>query len=110
MTVAVIIPFRDRGTDPLRAANLTRVLEWWSGFGRRDHHRQRRTQGDAQFNRHAAYNKAAAQTDADILAFVESDMLIDFTQMDEAIDMAATPGLVVPFTERHELGAEDSVN
>lgn len=109
MTVAVIIPFRDRGADPLRAANLTRVLEWWSSFGADVSVVSDGRTGDQQFNRHKAYNRGAAQTDADILAFVESDMLIDFTQMDEAITLASEkPRLVVPFTERHELSAESS--
>lgn len=108
MNVAIIIPFRDRGTDPLRAANLTRILEHWARFGPEIIITTDGLDGDAQFNRHLAYNKAATQTSADILAFVESDMLIDYTQMDNAIDMAATPGLVVPFTERHELSPKDS--
>lgn len=109
MSIAVIIPFRDRGTDPLRAANLTRILEHWASFGSEIIVTSDGLDGDAQFNRHAAYNKAAAQTKADTLAFVESDMLLDFTTLDEAIDMAGTrTGLVVPFTERHELGAEGS--
>jgi len=109
MTTAIIIPFRDRGTDPLRAANLKRVVEHWSGFGTDIILATDGRTGDAQFNRHKAYNTAANHTDADVLAFVESDMLLDFTQMDEAIQAALhRPGLVVPFTERHELSAEDS--
>jgi hypothetical protein len=109
MSVAVIIGFRDRGTDPLRAANLTRVLEWWSSFNADLSVVTDGRSGDQQFNRHQAYNRAAQQTDADILAFVESDMLIDFTQIDEAIKQATeTPGLVVPFTERHELSPDSS--
>lgn len=109
MTVAVIIPFRDRGTDSLRSANLTRVLEWWSNFNADVSVVSDGRTGDQQFNRHVAYNRGAAQTDADILAFVESDMLIDFAQIDEAISQAAeTLGLVVPFTERHELTPDSS--
>lgn len=109
MSVAVIIPFRDRGTDPLRAANLARVLEHWAGFNTDLIIASDGLEGSASFNRHKAYNKAATQTDANILAFVESDMLLDFSVMDQAIDMAgASPGLVVPFTERHELSAQDS--
>lgn len=109
MTVAVIVPFRDRGIDPLRAANLTRILEHWANYGPEIIIASDGLEADAQFNRHLAYNKAAAETDADILAFVESDMLLDFTIMDQATDMAGSrTGLIVPFTERHELGAEDS--
>lgn len=109
MTVAVIIPFRDRGTDPLRSANLTRVLEHWAGFcddiivvgdGRT---------GTDQFNRHMAYNRGAAQTAAPVLAFIESDMLLDHARLDAAVEMATEhTGLVVPFTERHEFGPHES--
>lgn len=109
MTAALVIPFRDRGTDPLRAANLTRILEHWSTYRAEIIIATDGLTGDAQFNRHKAYNEAATETDADILAFVESDMLLDFTVMDQAVDMAsARTGLVVPFTERHELSPDDS--
>lgn len=108
MSVAVIIPFRDRGTDPLRAANLTRILEWWAGYAETIVVSDGNT-GDEQFNRHKAYNLGAQQATADILAYVESDMMIDFRQMDEAITAAAeNPRLVVPFTERHELSPDSS--
>lgn len=107
MTAAVIIGFRDRGTDPMRQANLDRVLQHWDGWdvlvvddG---------LTGTAQFNRHAAYNRGAAQTDADVLVYAESDMLIDHQQIGHGITAATTqPGLVVPFTERHELGPAES--
>lgn len=106
MHASVIIPFRDRGTDPLRKANLTRVLEHWAGW---DVHvvDDGRT-GNAQFNRHAAYNQGAALTTADILIYAESDMLIDHDQIRQAIAAAQQPGLIVPFTERHELNSQDS--
>ena len=108
MKPTIIIPFRDRGNDPLRKQNLDRVLQSWVGWdvfvatdGRA---------GDAQFNRHKAYNQAAAHTESDILVYAESDMLINHSQIEQAIDQAASaPGLVVPFTERHELNPEDSV-
>lgn len=103
----MVIPFRDRGIDTLRQANLTAVLEYWSGYctplvvddGRH---------GDSQFNRSAAYNRAVAQTDADVLVFTESDMLVPFDQIDAAITAAASPGLVVPFTRYCYLKPADS--
>lgn len=108
-SVSIIIGFRDRGIDPLRAANLKRVLEHWGSFGADINVVSDGRAGDQQWNRHAAYNKGASQTDADVLAFVESDMLLDFALMDQAIEMAIqSPGLVVPFTERHELGPGES--
>lgn len=108
--VAVVVPFRDRGRDPLRAANLVRVLEHWDNFDAPVHVVDDGRTGDAQFNRSVAYNRGAALApSADVLIFTESDMLIDFAQIDEAIHQARkTPGLVVPFTERHEFEAEES--
>lgn len=106
MTAAVIIPFRDRGRDPLRQANLDRILEHWQGWDL--HIVDDGRNGDQQFNRHAAYNKGAQQTTADVLVYAESDMLIDHNQIHQAIQAAETPGLVVPFTERHELSPDSS--
>lgn len=111
MSVAVIIPFRDRGTDPLRSANLTRALEWWSSFAADINVVSDGLSDGAQFNRHKAYNQGASQTNADVLVFVESDMLIAFDQIDKATALATkTPGLLVPFTERHEFGPEESAS
>lgn len=107
--VAVIIPFRDRGRDPLRMANLQRVQRHWmsyapvviTGDGR---------DGDRQFNRSAAYNRGVAScSGADVFVFAESDMLIERTQVDDAVLLAAeSPGLVVPFTEYRYLSEDDS--
>lgn len=108
------MPFRDRGKDPLRSANLERCLKWWRDFSDQtgtpiivaDDSRE----GDAQFNRSAAYNSGSAQTDADILVYVESDTLIPYQQIHTAIEMAASRvGLVVPFTHQKKLTATDSV-
>lgn len=101
-TPAVVIPFRDRGRDPLRSRNLDAVLEHWE----RDHDTTAHVfsdgrSGDAQFNRSAAYNRAvAALPDVDVFVFTESDMLVDAEQIEQAVGVAlAQPGLVVPFTE-----------
>ncbi len=105
--MTVIIPFRDRGRDPLRQANLQRVLQHWAGW---DVHvvSDGRT-GDEQFNRHKAYNLGATLTDSDVLVYAESDMLVNHDRITEAIKLARqSPGLVVPFTERHELNTYDS--
>lgn len=106
----MIIPFRDRGRDPLRVANLQRVLEHWYPYAIPLVVDDGRT-GDAQFNRSAAMNRGAALVpDAEVLIFTESDMLIDFDQIDQAVDQARqAPGLVVPFTERHEFGPLESI-
>lgn len=112
MSTAFLVPFRDRGIDPLRQANLDRVLHHWSlwspGGGEwlvvddgRD--------GDAQFNRSAAYNRGVAVADADVYVFTESDMLIRYDLIEEAIALALeSPGLVVPFTQYRYLSADDS--
>lgn len=108
MQVAVCIPYRDRGLDPLRAANLKTVLQHWEGFGAPIIIATDGRTGDALFNRSKAYNKAAAMTKAEVLVYTESDMLIDYTQIRQAIDMAHYPGLVVPFTEYRYLSEQDS--
>jgi len=108
-SVAVIIPFRDRGRDPLRPANLERVTAHWEASpwdylviddGRT---------GYDSFNRSAAYNRGAAHTTADILVYAESDLLVDYRQIQEGIaQAAAAPGLVVPFSRFMAITPEDS--
>jgi hypothetical protein len=110
-TAAVVIPFRDRGHDPYRQANLDRVLQWWRTSpwpvtvvddGR---------EGDAQFNRSAAYNLGAQllDDDVDVIVYAESDMMLNQGAILSAIWMAAAqPGLVVPFTEYRDLSEGDS--
>lgn len=110
-SAAIVIPFRDRGIDPLRQANLDAVLAWWRDApwpvtvvddGRT---------GDAQFNRSAAYNRGRALAgQVDVIIYTESDMLLDHAQIATAVDMAAEqPGLVVPFTQYRYLSPRDSV-
>lgn len=113
MNIAVIIPFRDRGKDPNRPANLVRVLEHWRDF--------RITQGATvtvvddgrcgyeSFNRSAAYNRGASYTDADVLVYSESDLLVDADQILRACDQAVSaPGLVVPFSRFMAITEDDS--
>lgn len=108
-STSVIVPFRDRGTDPLRSLNLTRVLEQWSSFGSEVLVVSDGGTGAESFNRHRAYNRGAKQASGDVLIYAESDMLIRFDQIDQAVELAAEkPRLVVPFDARHELGPEDS--
>lgn len=106
---AVLIPFRDRGIDPLRQANLDRVLDWWADSPWTPHVVGDGREGDAQFNRSAAYNRGVAHVSADVYVFTESDMLIPVEQVAAAAEMAAeTHGLVVPFTEYHYLSEDAS--
>jgi hypothetical protein len=110
MTTAIIIPFRDRGVDPLRFLNLKRVLEHWDGFGTDIHVVSDGRAGSAQFNRSSANNRGAAATDADVLVYTESDILVDHQQIREAITLAGDElGMVVPFTHQKKLTSTDSV-
>jgi hypothetical protein len=112
MLTAIVIPFRDRGTDQLRKLNLHKVLAHWN---------RRRNwaaiivcddgrSGTEQFNRSAAYNRGiAAMSRADVFIFAESDMLIGQRQIDKSVAIAAeSPGLVVPFNEYRYLSPDDS--
>lgn len=109
MNVAVIIPFRDRGKDPLRPANLRRVLMGMEGLYR-IHVVDDGRSGYESFNRSAAYNRGADMVDADVLIYCESDLLVDPIQIREAVALASlTPGLVVPFSRFMAIAPEDSV-
>ena len=109
MTVAVVVPYRDRGIDPLRSANVITTGQWWRDFGDELIFVSDDRFGDAQFNRSAAYNKGCALTEADVFVFAESDMLVPLQQVQEAVELAeSAPGLVVPFTDYHYLSERDS--
>ena len=109
MNVLVCIPWRDRGKDQVRAANVKRVFSHWLDYDYPVLIASDGREGDDQFNRSLAYNRGAADNDADMFIFAEADMLIDYSQIDAAIEMAyAAPGLVVPFTVYHALAMDDS--
>lgn len=109
MKIEVFIPYRDRGRDPLRPANLKRVLQHWSTFRAPVAITTDGLDGDSQFNRSESYNRAIQSSGADVFVLTESDMLIDFSQIETAITWAVeSPGLVVPFTARHEHNATNS--
>lgn len=108
MRAVVVIPFRDRGIDPRRTANLDVVTAWWWSMGFEMKVRDDGLEGDAQFNRHRAYNRAVTElTDYDMFIFSEADMLIPPIQVVQAIMLARTDdGLVVPFTQYRYLSDE----
>jgi hypothetical protein len=109
MNVAIVIPFRDRGNDPLRPANLRCVIEHWDGCDMPVWLSDDGRVGDAQFNRSQAYNRGAWFVDADVVVFAEADMLVPYSQIRQAVAMAAAaPGLVVPFIQYRYLTPEDS--
>lgn len=116
MSVAVIIPFRGRDSgDPLRGENLARVVAHWQDYPGADEVivSSDGRDGDAPFNRSAAYNRATMRglttaTAADMLIFAEADLLVSYAQVDRAIRMAQDPGMVVPFSWFMALTAADS--
>lgn len=111
MNAVVIIPWRDRGVDPLRAANLQRVLDQWGYYRMPVIVSDDGRDGDAPFNRSAAYNRGiAAAGDAEAFVLAESDMLISLDQINTAIDRAMRrPGLVMPFSEYYALTDKESI-
>lgn len=108
MYAAIIIPFRDRGIDPLRRANMDRILEHWSGYDT-DVFEVSDGKANGQFNRSAAYNLGADSIAADVYVYTESDMILNYDQISNGVDLAlAHPGLVVPFTQYRYLSESDS--
>lgn len=107
----IVIPFRDRGRDPLRALNLDAVLQWfdapWPVWVVDDDR-----EGDAQFNRSAAYNlglELVRDAGGDVVIYIESDMLVPRHQIAAGVEVAAKQlGLVVPFTSYRYLSERDS--
>jgi hypothetical protein len=110
--VKVLIPFRDRGIDQRRAANLKIVLAWWRAHGLDPLVVDDGLSGNASFNRHRAYNQAvAAHPSADVFVFTEADMLLTAQQISDAVALAsAKPGLVVPFRQYRYLSDETTAH
>lgn len=104
--IAIVIPWRDGGC-PHRRANAAHVAAYYRSLNIGARYRVIVTgDGNASgpFNRSAAYNRGLAKTTADMLVWNEADTIIPADQLREAIDLAAeAPGVVIPFTERHEL-------
>ena len=105
MKVAVIIPWRDSG-DIDRRANFEHVERYYRDLdiGPVVVASDGETHG-RPFNRSRAYNTGWSAVEAsDVLVWNEADTLIPRGQLEEAVRVAAAaPGIVIPFTERHEL-------
>jgi hypothetical protein len=112
MTAHIVIPFRDRGRDPLRGKNLGTVVDWWTGSPWPIHVIDDGRDTDAQFNRSAAYNrglKLAAEDGADVVIYTESDMLVPWAQIEAAVHTARCHrGLVIGFTSYRYLSEHDA--
>jgi hypothetical protein len=107
--IKVIIPFRLReGADLRRPANLEVVMAWWWAHGLTPQVVDDGLEGDAQFNRHRAYNRAVSgNPDVDVFIFSEADMLIPIDQIAVACKLASRRlGLVVPFMQYRYLSDE----
>ena len=110
--IATIIPFRLReGGDWRRQANKNAAVEYLSSLGLSPQVVDDARSGDEQFNRSAAYNRGiAANPNADIFVFYETDLIVPEHQLDDAIALAGeSDGLVVPFSKFLALDDEDSV-
>lgn len=111
MSHAFVVPWRNRGRDPLRLANLTYVVKYLESLELGPVHIvSDGRDADSNFCRGAAYNIGVARADADVTVFYEADMIVARQQLADAIALAATPlGLVLPFTLQHKLSPADSV-
>lgn len=108
--VAVVVPWRDKG-NPRRRANLRRVLRELEAAPWPVHVVEDGRPATAPFGRQHAYNRGMRLHPADVWIFCEADMLTPLDQLHRAAEWATdAPGLVVPFSVRHELGAEDSID
>jgi len=112
MTAHIVIPFRDRGRDQLRRANLEKVVDWIRDWPWPLHIVDDGRADDQQFNRSAAYNRGrllAESAGADVVVYLESDMLVPREQITMGIELARNDlGLVVPFTSYRYLSEEDA--
>lgn len=115
LSVAILVPWRDKG-DLWRRHNLDVVLNHILGAPSTRFHRTELyvssdgREGSAPFNRSAAYNEGIRlHPDVDVFVFHEADMLIDHTQLHQAVQAAtAQRGLVVPFDTYNYLTCEDT--
>jgi hypothetical protein len=83
-------------------------MAWWWAHGLTPTVVDDGLSGDAQFNRHRAYNHAvASHPDVDVFIFTEADMLLPIHAVEHAVEMAhEQPGLVVPFTQYRYMSDE----
>jgi hypothetical protein len=93
MRVEVCVPFR--GGDKVRERNFEYVKAWWDELGYKVHVGD----SDGRFNRAQARNRAASQSDADVLVFADADTVGDAKLVEKACTHAYKTGeLSYPFT------------
>lgn len=111
LRTVIVVPFRDKGTDPHRKPNAEHVIEYLSNLGLGEILLIDDGRGGSQpFNRSAAYNRGRdRRPDADVYVWHEADMIVPPDQLRDGILLAAAaPGLVVPFTTYLYLSQTDS--
>jgi hypothetical protein len=100
---AIVIPWRDGG-DPHRQANFQYVRDYYEALNIGPVIVSDDGNTTGPFNRSAAYNRGLAHTDSDVIIWNEADTIIPAEQIAAGVMLAAeAPGVVIPFTERHEL-------
>jgi hypothetical protein len=117
MSIAVVIPWRNPDAAPpaqkigWRASAAAYTIAYYQtlNIGPVIVVDDGRTGG--HFNRHAAYNAGLARATTDVILWNEADTLIPKAQITAAALLAASaPGIVLPFTERHELDAAQTMD
>lgn len=106
---AIVIPWRDGGCEH-RRANFEYVRDYYQALDLGPVIVTDDGKDAGPFNRSAAYNRGYEQTDSDVIIWNEADTVIAADQLSAAVALASeAAGVVIPFTERHELspaGAE----
>lgn len=110
MEIGVVIPWRDSG-DPERIDNYEYVWEYYENlFDWVASPDDGATSGP--FNRSRAYNRGyqvMKQCPVDVILWNEADTVLLPENIEIAAKMALKrPGMVIPYTERHELSPEDT--
>lgn len=110
---AFVVPWRDRGLDPLRRENLEYVLTYLDRLSLAPVHVVNDGRSGLEpFCRHAAYNHGAylAREDGcDTVVYYESDIIVDPDQLLAGVNLSLeAPGLVVPFTTYRYMSPETS--
>lgn len=107
MNIGIVIPWRSSG-DPDRDANCEYVVRYYQSHATVALVDDGREAGQ-QFNRHAAYNRGlrwARAAGCDVVLWNEADTILPWENVVLAARTALDqPGMVLPYTERHELGA-----
>lgn len=106
----IIIPFRDRGGDPHRKANLDVVMGWWYTHGFEPVLIDDGLEGSVPFNRHRAFNRAVERfPETEVFVFSNADLLIHPSAIRESMDYAEQGRhIVVPFITRLNFSSESS--